>query len=333
MFNSIKKAFGFGHKEYTDFEETTLTQSDQSDKSDRSDQSDRSDRSDLSERAERVEVPEVAAGFLDSILAVINANLPPLVSESIDSELQRANLTQLLGPALIDFADKMRDDVLRSLSSDREKMQTELDELRTQKKDFASKREAQKANLLSEQRQRRALIDRNRDLEARIDELQSEVEQHKLTVSSLLNKIRVSEVTDSEIEEVKATYEHQLQLLKAKIEALETENLEQAAKIAELEVPKAVEAALEQRKEIVEAANPPAPKAKKPRTPKKPRRKAESPVKVAVEEQLDELEMVNFLVPGGAPAGHVASEPNPDFGYQPPKPSPEPNPDIQLTLF
>lgn len=319
MFDSIKRALGFGHKQYTDFED--CSESVQL-------------HADAGEQTLEAVTPEIdlefAGEFLDSILAVINANLPPLVSESIDSDRQRAKLTQLLGPALVKFADKMKEEALRSLSTDREKMQTELDELRSQKKDFASKREEHKANMLSEQRQRRALTDRNRDLEAKIDELQSEIEQHKLTVSSLMNKIRVSEVTDSEVEGVKASYEHQLQQLKTKIEALEAENLEQAAKIAELEVPQALEAALEQRKEIVEAANPPAHKPKKTR---KPRRKPESPVKTAVEEQLDELEMVNFLVPGGAPAGHVAPEPNPDFGYQPPKTAPEPNPDIQLTLF
>lgn len=318
MFDSIKRALGFGHKEYTDFEESSedmrLTAP--------------------SELAPVADIPESVrentGELLDAILEVINANLPPLVSESIDSDRQRAKLTQLLGPALVAFSDKMKEEAARTLSTDREKMQTELDELRTQKKDFASKRDAQKANLLSEQRQRRALTDRNRDLEAKIDELQSEIEQHKLTVSSLMNKIRVSEVADSEVEDVKSFYESQLKELKAKIETLEAENLEQAAKIAELEVPQALEAALEQRKEIVEAANPPAPKEKRK---KKQRHKPESPVKTAAEEQLDELEMVNFLLPGGAPAGHVGVEPNPDFGYQPPKPSPEPNPDIQLTLF
>lgn len=317
MFNSIKKALGFGHKVYTDFEEST-------------DQLAASEElSEITPELEDLDI-EIAGNLLDAILGVINANLPPLVSEAIDSDRQRAKLTQLLGPALVDFAEKMKADANRMLLTDREKMQTELDELRTQKKDFASKREEHKANMLSEQRQRRALTDRNRDLELKIDELQSEIEQHKLTVSSLMNKIRVSEVTDSEVEDVKASYEHQLQLLKAKIEALEAENLEQAAKIAELEVPQALEAALEQRKEIVDSATPPEPKPKKQR---KPRRKVELPVQTQASEQLDELEMVNFLLPGGVPAGHVPAEPNPDFGYQPPKPSPEPNPDIQLTLF
>lgn len=321
MFNSIKKALGFGHKQYTDFEDNAELIAESV------------DSSEVTPGLEDLNL-DFAGDFLDSILAVINANLPPLVSEAIDSDRQRSKLTQLLGPALVDFAEKMKEDATRSLSTDREKMQSELDELRSQKKDFASKREAQKANLLSEQRQRRALSDRNRDLELKIDELQSEIEQHKLTVSSLMNKIRVSEVTDSEIDDVKDSYEHQLQLLRAKIKALEAENLEQAAKIAELEVPQALEAALEQRKEIVEATTDSVTsKSQKPKKPKKSRRIVESPMQAQAAEQLDEMEMVNFLVPGGVPVGHVPAEPNPDFGYQPPKHSPEPNPDIQLTLF
>lgn len=347
MFDSIKRALGFGHKEYTDFEENSeaLSLTDPA-----------------SDQIPAAAMPDIdldcAGELLDAILGVINANLPPLVSESIDSDRQRVKLTQLLGPALVAFTEKMKEEAANTLSSDREKMQTELDELRSQKKDFASKRDAQKANLLSEQRQRRALTDRNRDLEAKIDELQSEIEQHKLTVASLMNKIRVSEVSDSDVEDTKSFYESQLKDLKSKVETLESTNQEQASKIqtlettnqeqatkiqtleaenlelsdkiAELEVPQALEAALEQRKEIVESSNPPA---QKPKRQKKPRRKPETAVKTAAEEELDELEMVNFLLPGGVPAGHQPAEPNPDFGYQPPKPSPEPNPDIQLTLF
>lgn len=324
MFNSLKRALGFGHQEYTDFESPFVQESEQ----------EQASAAVASADATDLPVVNVECGgeLLDAILSVINANLPPLVAESIDSERQRVKLTEMLGPALADFARKMRMEVESEMKSDRAKMQSELDDLRSQKKDFASKREVHKANMLSEQRQRRALTDRNRDLEAKIDELQSEIEQHKLSISSLLNKIRVSEVNDSEIESLKESYDLQIKELSAKLDAKEAENIELAAKIAELEVPQALEAALEQRKEIVEATE--APASKKPVKPRKPRHKKKiTEVQAQADAQLDELDLVNFLVPGGVPAGHTPTEPNPDFGYQPPKPSPEPNPDIQLTLF
>ncbi len=321
MFNSIKRAFGFSEKSYTDFEEPAVE--------------------DVPEVvhepvkttpvAEHPEVKiELADEFLDSILAVLNANLPPLVSEAIDSERQRAKLTELLGPSLIDFAEKMRVNATRELSSDRDKMKSELESLRSQKKDFASKRDAHKATLLSEQRQRRALAERNRDLEAKIDELHSEIEQHKLTISSLMNKIRVSEVNEGELDSVKAAFEHQIEGLKEKLQKAEAENVELASKVAELEAPEALKKALEQRREIVEASNPPAPKPKKQRKPRKPKK---TEVQAKTDEQLKEMEMVDFLVPGAESAAPIVPEPNPDFGYQPPKRNPEPDIDIQLTLF
>lgn len=324
MFDFLKRTLGFGHQEYTDFESLSAEESEQT-------QTSAVVASDEVTDSAVINV-ECGGELLDAILSVINANLPPLVAESIDSERQRIKLTEMLGPALADFARKMRLEVENEMKSDRAKMQSELDDLRSQKKDFASKREVHKANMLSEQRQRRALTDRNRDLEAKIDELQSEIEQHKLSISSLLNKIRVSEVNDSEIEELKASYNLQIKELSAKLDAKEAENIELAAKIAELEVPQALEAALEQRKEIVEATET-TPASKKTVKPRKPRHKKTTEVQAQADAQLDELDLVNFLVPGGVPAGHTAPEPNPDFGYQPPKPSPEPNPDIQLTLF
>lgn len=320
MFNAIKRAFGFADKTYTDFDDTEPKSSGVVTPG---------NESTLSADAN----VELADEFLDAILSVLNANLPPLVYEAIDSERQRAKLSELLGPALVDLAARMRDDAKEELSDDRARMQSELEELRSQKKDFASKRDAQKASLLSEQRQRRALNDRNRDLEAKIAELESEIEQHRLTISSLMNKLRVSEVNGDDVEEVKTAYEHRIEELKAALQAKEAENVELAAKIADLEAPKALEAALEQRKEIVEAGSSESQKSKKSRKPRKPRKTKPTDIKAKTAEELADMEMVNFLVAGSAPAAHTPPEPDSNFGYQPPKHAPEPNPEIQLTLF
>lgn len=318
MFNSIKRALGFSEKKYTDFEETV-------------NESVSAGSVAVIPGSENTEVNiRLADEFLDSILAVLNANLPPLVAEAIDSERQRAKLTELLGPALLDFAEKMRKEAASELRSERDRMKLELESLRSQKKDFASKRDAHKADMLSEQRQRRALADRNRDLESKIEELQSEIEQHKLTVSSLMNKIRVSEVNSDEIDSLKAGFEHEIEALKIKLQKAEAENLELASKVAEIEAPQALKQALDQRKEIVEAANQPTPKPNKQRKSRKPKK---TEMQSKTDKQISEMDMVDFLVPGGDSESPIVPEPNPDFGYQPPKRNPEPDIDIQLTLF
>ena len=321
MINAIKRAFGFS-EQYSYSEEL-----DELDKD-----------TDAAEAAapepDPVPSDEASDAFLNAVLAVINSSLPPVVAEAIDSGRQRAKLRQMLGPAMDEFACAMRRMALKELTGDRAKMQTELEELRTEKKDFASKRDEQKASLLSEQRQRRALQDRNRDLEARIAELDSEIEQHKLSISSLMNKIRVAEVSEGDFEALKTSLESRVNDLKTKLEAKEAENLELSARIADLEAPKALQEALEQRKELTaDMASTDADEA-----PRKPRRsrKRKTPVAVSQGEpsaDLAEIEIVDWLLPGGAPAGHTPAGPDPDFGYQPPRPPPAPAPHPPRPLF
>lgn len=324
MINAIKRAFGFSEQySYSEFDEL--------------DKEDGAPAAALPEPAAEAQAApgEGDDAFLDAVLAVVNSSLPPVVAEAVDPVRQRAKLRAILGPAMEEFSARMRRDALKELTGDRAKMQTELEELRTEKKEFASRREEQKANLLSEQRQRRALQDRNRDLEAKIDQLDSEIEQHKLTISSLMNKIRVAEVSEGDIEALKSAYEAQIGDLKARIDAKEAENVELSARIADLEAPKALQAALEQRKEIAGEADDETLFAAEP-APKKPRRaRRRRPAEPQGEPspELAEMEIVDWLLPGGTPAGHTPSGPDPDFGYQPPKHSPEPDPNTQLTLF
>lgn len=323
MFNAIKRAFGFEDPEYTEFDDIEKTP----------------EMNDFSEsEVETRSVPAELEDFLDAICGIINNGLSPMVLDAIDSVKQRQKIYDALGSALDKLSDNIRVESLKSLTGDRQKMQTELEELRNEQKDFNEKRNEQKANLLSEQRQRRALQERNRDLEQKIAELDSEIEQHKLTISSLLNKIRVSEVSEGEIDALKSSYEARINALTAKLEALQSENVELASRIADLEAPQALAEALEQRKELV-SPDESEPKVaeetpKKKRRGRKPRTVVDDEPDPEPSEDLANIDIVDWLLPGGAPANHQSSSaPDPDFGYQPPKHVPAPDPDAQLTLF
>ncbi|MCM1309491.1 MAG: hypothetical protein NC301_00510 [Bacteroides sp.] len=280
--------------------------------------------------AESADLPEE---LLDAILAVINSQLPPIVAECIDRDAQRRRLAGLLGQPLSDFAESARRKAVSELTGDRAKMQSELDSLRAERKEVAGKREEQKAALLSEQRQRRALSDRNRDLEAKIDQLDSEIEQYKLTISSLMNKMRVAEVTEGDSSALHSEIEklnEEIKSLKETIGAKEAEITSQAEKIAEFESRSAVDAALEQRRESTGEAD------GETATPPKKRRSRQRKQTAVYDPNNDasaDIDSVDWLLPGGVPAGHVSHVADPDFGYQPPKQAPEPDPDAQLTLF
>lgn len=323
MIKAIKRAFGFEEPEYTEFDDIEKAPEIQ----------------ETSESApDTRSVPADLEDFLDALCGIINSGLSPMVIAAIDPAKQRQKVYDALGPALDKLSDSIRDESLKTLTGDRQKMQSELEELRNEQKDFNEKRNEQKANLLSEQRQRRALQERNRDLEQKIAELDSEIEQHKLSISSLMNKIRVSEVNEGEIEALKASYEARINALTAKLEAQESENVELASKIADLEAPQALAEALEQRKELVSPDESAEPKVeetpKKKRRGRKPRQVIDDGPEPEPSEDLANIEIVDWLLPGGVPAGHQsAPASDPDFGYQPPKHTPAPDPDAQLTLF
>lgn len=276
---------------------------------------------------------ELPTELLDAILGVINAQLPPVVAQCLDREAQRRFLNADLGQPLRDYAEAMRRKAVSELTGDRTKMQTELDELRAERKEVADKREEQKAALLSEQRQRRALSERNRDLEAKIDQLDSEIEQHKLTIASLMNKIRVAEVNEGNTEALQQELDDLRSQLKQRDEALaakEQEITALAEKIANYESAAAVDAALEQRREAAGEND-----AEAPAQPRKRRARARRQAHVydPDNDASADIDSVDWLLPGGVPIGHTGHVSDPDFGYQPPKQAPEPDPDAQLTLF
>lgn len=315
---------------------------------------------------------DIPTELLDAIASVVNAQLPPMVAQCINPEAQREFLAEQLGQPLADFAETLRVKAVSELTGDRSKMQAELEELRAQRKEVSGKREEQKAALLSEQRQRRALSDRNRDLEAKIEELASEIEQHKLTIASLMNKMRVAEVTDGDaaaLREDLAALREQLkaqndeltaknqeisakdeeisaknQELSAKDEELSAKNKELSAKseeisaqseeisslndkIAELETAAAIADSLSKRREAEGEPQPEKPKRR--RSTRRPKARAYDPENDASAD----IDSIDWLLPGGVPAGHTPQPSDPEFGYQPPKHAPTPDSDLQLTLF
>lgn len=282
---------------------------------------------------------ELPTELIDAILAVINSQLPPVAAQCIDREAQRRYMASVLGSPLADLAESMRRKAVSELTGDRAKMQAELEELRAERKEVTGKREEQKAALLSEQRQRRALNDRNRDLEAKIDELDSQIEQHKLTIASLMNKLRVAEVTEGDSQALRddiARLQRTVSERDETIEAKEREITELSEKIAAYESASALEAALEQRREASGENAAADNAAEAPATPKKRRGRPRRQNTRAYDPENDasaDLDSVDWLLPGGVPAGHTPHASDPDFGYQPPKHTPAPESDAQLTLF
>lgn len=285
---------------------------------------------------------EVPAALADAVLSIVNSMLPPVAARFVDPEAQRRWLASELGPALAEYSG----------------------DLSAARKEVSSKREEQKAALLSEQRQRRALAERNRDLENKINELDSEIEQHKLTISSLMNKIRIAELDadadapapapaadDSALREEFESLRARLAEQDAKLAAADDimaradailadkdkEIADLAEKIAEFESAAALQQALEERRQATgvdadadETVAETAPRKRRGRPRNRKQQVAPPPADL---DSSADLEEIDWLLPGGVPAGHVGHVSDPEFGYQPPKQTPAPDSDAQLTLF
>lgn len=281
--------------------------------------------------------------LLAAIAEVINENFSPTLRQSIDPDRQLALLAERLGTPLHDFiarvAQTTRECALKAMDGDRAKLQTELDTLRSERKQLESKREEQKSQLLSEQRQRRALNDRVRDLEAQLTASDAEKEQYQLEIKSMANKVRVAEVLDSDqsaLSEENTALKSELDAMRSALEAKEKELADLAARLDELQAPQALDRALAQRDEMAPAADSaPAEKDTHKRRRGRPRKEAAKPEAEAAEAEPmpDDIDSVDWLLPGGAPASHRPATADPDFGYQPPQRPTYPDSDAQLTLF
>ena len=143
-------------------------------------------------------------GVFDGIITIINGNLPEFVRDCIDIEKERKAVSVAMGP-------KFRDYVLNLRRTSREEARTQwIDERNAltgklaqsnQRADEAVRKASEiKDRLMSEERQRRAIVERSHDLEARIADLEAQHEQEQLQNKGLLNKIKVMQlqVTDSQ---------------------------------------------------------------------------------------------------------------------------------------
>lgn len=194
---------------------------------------------------------ELPDGVFDGIITIINGNLPEFVRDCIDIEKERKAVSVAMGP-------KFRDYVLNLRRTSLEEARTQWIEERNtltgrlaqsnQRADEAVRKASEiKDRLMSEERQRRAIVERSHDLESRIADLEAQREQEQLQNKGLLNKIKVMQlqVSDSqkdaeEIERLNKLINDQRQRLatindlEVQIAELNTENDALKASIDEL---------------------------------------------------------------------------------------------------
>ncbi|MDE6118567.1 MAG: hypothetical protein K2F82_01745 [Muribaculaceae bacterium] len=289
--------------------------------------------------------------IIDGILAVVNESLPSLVRDCLDRDAQRMRLYQAMGESFKKYVGRLAsaagDEARNAVNADRARLKEEIEKMAAERKQIEQKRDEQREQILSEQRQRRALTERLRDMEAKMNTFDAEREQYQLEVQSLVNKLRVADVRESDEAELRAEIERlgaevrslaqDNARLKDDVESKDREINELSARINEMESAAVLDAAIERRNEMLGVVPPVSDESESaagtdnepaPSRPKRRRGRPRKDTVAAAESDTD----IDWLLPGGAPASAGAGADS-DFGYQPPQRTLFHEDDNQPTLF
>ena len=149
--------------------------------------------------------PDIKARIFDGAVAVFNEALPSFLRDTVDAGAQSKKLAEALDKGLDEYltnlmsvAEQYAEARLKGAADtarrDAEKLRADMQLIEQQR---VSLREQQ----LSADRRRRALSDRVTDLEQQLANAEAEREQYELENRSLLNKLRVADVTGAPVAE------------------------------------------------------------------------------------------------------------------------------------
>lgn len=142
------------------------------------------------------------------VVEVFNQAMPDFISKATDQEMQRRMLFDSLDAGVKDY--------LKSISAAAEaycdaqwkarqnSMAAELDAIKLRAGEIEKQSSDIKQKQLSADRQKRALTERVHDLESQVAKLESEREQFELENRSLVNRIKVANVQQEDLEKAQA---------------------------------------------------------------------------------------------------------------------------------
>lgn len=248
FFSNLKRALGFGSKEY-DYDEDAFGEDATVQPLVRRRKQNEEQAAEQSAGITEQPVDPVAEDFpsvpvdtiFNTVVATFNEALPGFLGRSSNPEAQRQQLYDALDADIKTYLESLKqaatDHCSRSWERERNRIEEELRQLRDKSRSHEESAAEKNTQFLSIQRQKRALKERIHDLEGQVTALEAEKEQYQLENRSLVNKLRVSNLIndgaelpdiaefEKRIDQAKADGEKQVAAAKA-----ECENLIAAAK-------------------------------------------------------------------------------------------------------
>ncbi len=148
--------------------------------------------------------PQLPDSLLEIIVEILNRSLPDYVVASIDKEAEKKYLYQQLGAPFKKFVEEANSHARTQMSqkwkNEQENLKKELEATRAKLKELEEQRNAMQSAQLSAERQKRAVTEKMHELEARIATMEAEREQFELENKSLVNKLKVANVHQDELD-------------------------------------------------------------------------------------------------------------------------------------
>lgn len=202
FFNAIKRSLGFGE----DIDDGLLNDSNDSGAYHHTPALPTSD----SQNADTLQSefdPAITDAIFSHVVDTFNNALPDFLGKAVDPEVQRKQLYDTLDSSIKKYLDDITHQTRRACetrwSDEQTSMRGEMENLKAKAKEIEQQRFEIKQQQLSADRQRRALSDKVHDLENQLSSFQAEREQLDLENKSLINKLKVASVHESEVESLR----------------------------------------------------------------------------------------------------------------------------------
>ncbi len=238
FFNGIKRAFGFSEdEEYVNSHDEIEDEAQYNNISEPS-----VPAVDIqNEEIENLSIEVKTQELFDGVIKVFNDALPEYYKSCLNIEEQRKYIYNNLDESLKTYLVNARKEATQ-LSEKKWQIQSnahrnELQALQEQVRMLEMQQGEAKKLQLSAERQKRALSERVHDLESQVASFEAEKEQYQLENSCLVNKLKVANVKDGELEDLrKEIADLQMKLLQARNGDAEPVNEELQTRVKEAEI-------------------------------------------------------------------------------------------------
>lgn len=208
FFSSFKRAFGFGADDIAADEDLYADTADDNGTTGPADRADK-DNVAIPQPIEPLKFdPAMQQMIFDRILAVFNEALPDFLARTGDHEARRKYLFDSLDEGVRSYLDSLNakaEEYCEAQWKNRQAgMAAEMEALRIRSEEIERQSTDIKQKQLSADRQKRALTERVHDLESQLSRLESEREQYELENRSLVNRIKVANVQQADLEKAQA---------------------------------------------------------------------------------------------------------------------------------